>query len=249
MQFENGKSYTRKEIRSLLDIENPNSIGGIWSTGYVKHQDEFYIFATISDVGRTGHDYGNILVGNILYWYTKSTDNFYVPTIQKMISGEYLVHIFTRNNSSDPKFIYQGQGYMLDFENGRPAFISWKIIKKEELKNEIFAQGRREFIEGKRISRTVNVYEREPKAREACLAYYGFTCKVCDFNFKKVYGDIGEKFIHVHHEKELSLVTESYEIDPIKDMKPVCPNCHSMLHRRKPAYSIKELRDIIEEFK
>nr|WP_232850432.1 hypothetical protein [Enterococcus innesii] len=38
------------------------------------------------------------------------------------------------------------------------------------------------------------------------------------------------------------MISQDYEIDPISDMKPVCPNCHSMLHRRRPAYSIKELK-------
>jgi 5-methylcytosine-specific restriction protein A len=131
-QFERGTLYTRKKIRSLLGIENPNNIGGIWSTGYVQYQDEFYIFSTISDAGRTGHNYANRLDNGILYWYTKNRDNFYVPTIQKMVSGEYPVHIFTRYDSSDPNFIYQGQGHMIDFENGKPAFISWKIVNEDK---------------------------------------------------------------------------------------------------------------------
>ncbi|MFZ4847159.1 HNH endonuclease [Enterococcus casseliflavus] len=249
-KFSIDQSYTRKEIRTLLDIENPQNIGGIWSTGYISYKDEFYIFATISNAGRTGHDYGNILDKRTLYWYTKRTDHFYVPTIQKMVSGKYPVHIFTRFDSNNPSFVYQGTGCMVDFENGKPAFIAWSLNGEEDQsKMEIIAQNRKKFIEGKKILRTVIGYERDPKAREACLKYYGCVCKVCNFNFEKSYGDIGKDFIHVHHEKELSMINENYEIDPIKDMKPVCPNCHSMLHRRKPAYSMSELRDMIESLK
>lgn len=63
-------------------------------------------------------------------------------------------------------------------------------------------------------------------------------------NFKDTYGKIGEDYIHVHHEVEISSIAEEYEVDPIEDLKPVCPNCHAMLHRRKPAYTIDELRRI-----
>lgn len=62
-------------------------------------------------------------------------------------------------------------------------------------------------------------------------------------NFEERYGEIGKGFIHVHHEVEISTIGEDYEIDPIDDLKPVCPNCHAMLHKRKPAYSIDELKE------
>jgi 5-methylcytosine-specific restriction protein A len=58
-----------------------------------------------------------------------------------------------------------------------------------------------------------------------------------------MYGDIGRDFIHVHHEVELASIGAEYVIDPINDLKPVCPNCHAMLHRRKPAYSVNELKN------
>ena len=62
-----------------------------------------------------------------------------------------------------------------------------------------------------------------------------------------VYGKIGEGFIHVHHLLELSVIKKEYKVDPINDLRPVCPNCHAMLHRKKPAYSIEELRNVIQE--
>ncbi|MGE7811251.1 HNH endonuclease [Lysinibacillus capsici] len=68
---------------------------------------------------------------------------------------------------------------------------------------------------------------------------------VCNFNFKRVFGEIGKEFIHVHHEIEISTIGEEYEINPLTDLKPICPNCHAMLHKRKPPYSIDELREIV----
>lgn len=53
------QKYSRKEIRRLLGYSEPEKIGGIWSTGYVRHEDEFFIFTNILSAGRTGHNYGN----------------------------------------------------------------------------------------------------------------------------------------------------------------------------------------------
>ncbi|MBK9012922.1 MAG: HNH endonuclease [Saprospiraceae bacterium] len=59
--------------------------------------------------------------------------------------------------------------------------------------------------------------------------------------FKK-YGGIGKDFIHVHHIVPISKPGEKYEIDPINDLIPVCPNCHSMLHTTNPPLKIEKLR-------
>jgi 5-methylcytosine-specific restriction protein A len=65
---------------------------------------------------------------------------------------------------------------------------------------------------------------------------------VCGFNFQSRYGKIGKDFIHVHHLKPLSLIDGEYELDPVANLRPVCPNCHAMLHRGKRVLSIKELK-------
>jgi len=88
--------------------------------------------------------------------------------------------------------------------------------------------------EGTKKPVTVNIYERNPKARKLCLEKYGYVCSVCEFDFEKKYGDIGKNFIHVHHLKSLHEIGNAYEVNPIKDLRPVCPNCHAMLHRKNP---------------
>ena len=96
------------------------------------------------------------------------------------------------------------------------------------------------LIEGLKKSITVNYYERNTKARNACIKAHGYNCTVCDFNFEKSYGARGKDYIHVHHLKAISDIGEKYVIVPEKDLKPVCPNCHAMLHR-KGNISIEEL--------
>lgn len=97
--------------------------------------------------------------------------------------------------------------------------------------------------EGAKQKVTVNKYERSKKARDKCIEYWRYSCAVCDMEFEKVYGDVGKDYIHVHHIVPISKIGKTYKINPIKDLIPVCPNCHSMIHKNKPPYSIKEIKE------
>lgn len=88
----------------------------------------------------------------------------------------------------------------------------------------------------------VNSYERNPMARAKCIEHHGVQCVVCSFDFEKLYGDIGKGFIHVHHLTQLSEIRQGYEVDPVNDLRPVCPNCHAMLHKKNPPFTIDELK-------
>lgn len=103
-----------------------------------------------------------------------------------------------------------------------------------------------EYEDGRKSQVLTNRYERNPLNRELCLQANGYVCKICGFDFKKKYGKIGEGFIHVHHIEQLSLTGE-HAIDPVHDLIPVCPNCHAMLHTRKPPLLPDELKEIIRE--
>ena len=98
------------------------------------------------------------------------------------------------------------------------------------------------YVEGAVKRVLVNAYERNYKGRAQCIKHFGFNCCICGFNFEKMYGDIGNGFIHVHHLKPLAQVGQQYELDPLVDLRPVCPNCHAMLHTSTPPYSIQELK-------
>ena len=102
------------------------------------------------------------------------------------------------------------------------------------------------LVEGatKRIS--VNAYERNPAARAKCIHHYGATCIVCAFDFAEAYGERGDGYIQVHHLVPLSDVRKEYEVDPIADLRPVCANCHAMLHRwRDRQVTIEELKGLM----
>lgn len=98
------------------------------------------------------------------------------------------------------------------------------------------------IYEGNTYSVRVNLYERSPFARPVCIKHYGTVCQICQFDFLDTYGQVMDGFIHVHHLKPLSEIGETYQVDPIKDLIPVCPNCHAVIHSRRPAYSPDEVR-------
>jgi predicted HNH restriction endonuclease len=154
--------------------------------------------------------------------------------------------------SKDPRDIeYTGNVFRMDtvveIEQERMVRLSLPIdhpispecVYPDEVPSE------KEYIEGAVTQKTVNAYERDPRARAACIARYGYECSVCSINFESVYGQIGSGFIHIHHKKPLSRCGGKYQLDPIQDLAPVCPNCHAMLHTQDPPLDINELQQLV----
>jgi hypothetical protein len=144
--------------------------------------------------------------------------------------------IFIKKTMIDSKYIYK-----IDvFRNGLP--ISYEEYSPST--DEEFIKSSSVFIEGYKMPVFVNKYERNLNARRKCIEYYGAVCRACDFDFEREYGGIGKGFIHVHHLIPISQIGELYSINPIKDLIPVCPNCHAMIHKRKPIpFTIDEIKE------
>jgi 5-methylcytosine-specific restriction protein A len=100
--------------------------------------------------------------------------------------------------------------------------------------------------EGAQVTVHTNRYERSPVNRAACIAHYGFRCQVCGMDFESVYGSLGADFIEVHHLTPVSRLGEGYRINPIRDLLPVCCNCHSMLHKTDPPMLPDALRILLD---
>lgn len=112
--------------------------------------------------------------------------------------------------------------------------IDHGIYRLSEVRYPITEEGvtayKQTYSEGALKVIKVNAYERDRKARQACINFHGTDCKVCGLDFGSRYGEIGAGFIHVHHLVPLASIGAEYEVDPVKDLVPVCPNCHAMLH-------------------
>jgi 5-methylcytosine-specific restriction protein A len=104
----------------------------------------------------------------------------------------------------------------------------------------------RRFAEGRVKTITVSTYDRSSEARAACLSRHGYACAACGFTFESKYAALGAGYIEVHHLRQLADAGGEHEIDPEQDLRPVCANCHRMLHRRRPPLSIEELVKIMK---
>jgi hypothetical protein len=133
----------------------------------------------------------------------------------------------------------------IDYNNWRNSVVSisnknaQETVYPDEIDKKILVEGAKKEI-------TVNAYERNRGARKKCIEYYGAKCIICGFNFDESYEGIGEGFIHVHHIIPISKINEEYIVDPIKDLRPVCPNCHAVIHRFKEPYTIEEVKNMLK---
>ncbi|MBQ7504760.1 MAG: HNH endonuclease [Ruminococcus sp.] len=107
------------------------------------------------------------------------------------------------------------------------------------------------LVEGVKKHITVNAYERNKKARIACINHYRkknngrLKCEICGFDFGEVYGDEFKTKIHIHHLVEISSIGAEYKINPSTDLIPICPNCHYIAHSKKPAYTPDEIKAML----
>lgn len=99
------------------------------------------------------------------------------------------------------------------------------------------------YEEGETSNVRVNRYERNRAARAACIAANGDVCLACGFDFRQVYGQMGDGYVQVHHVVPISQIGKRYTLDPVNDLVPLCANCHVMAHRQRPdPYTVKELK-------
>jgi predicted HNH restriction endonuclease len=167
--------------------------------------------------------------------YSKSVKTLYVISRCERLSRPFPISELIK--LSDDTFISKDFGYSYALVNEHfPLSHIGAEINPEEIEDHT------RYFEGATKTVSVNVYERSAAARKACILHYGCLCSVCGFDFEKTYGEIGSGFIHVHHMKSLADIDDTYEVDAIQDLRPVCPNCHSMLHKSDPVLSIEDLR-------
>lgn len=123
------------------------------------------------------------------------------------------------------------------------GWVSVKLPSEIDVSNE--PDEPNTFYEGASRQVTLTVYERNPLARQRCLEAHGDICCICRFDFDRRYYSLTKRIIHVHHEVPLATVGQKHHIDPVTDMKPVCPNCHAVIHSRTPPYTIEEVRNML----
>jgi hypothetical protein len=103
-----------------------------------------------------------------------------------------------------------------------------------------------EFLEGGKHIRRHILTERNPRLRARAKDLWRskmgrLQCIVCGFDFEQHYGEIGSDFIEMHHEDPVSISHRPRLVTPLQ-LKPVCANCHRMIHRQRPFLSSRNLK-------
>lgn len=147
----------------------------------------------------------------------------YKPTL-KRYSGKMCLHL---TGSAEP----------IDIEE-------FQLNQFYEKTNEIGLEQALLLNEGTKKEVVVNAYERNIKARKICIEHYGTKCQVCGFDFAETYGSDYEGLIEVHHIISISSIQSEYTVDPIKDLIPLCANCHTAIHKKinNRCLTVDELR-------
>jgi putative restriction endonuclease len=126
------------------------------------------------------------------------------------------------------------------------------VLKSVQVDDSSLADGAQDFetratgTEGKKITYFGVKYERSRKLRRQAIAIHGLSCKACDFDFEKAYGEHAKGFIHVHHVKPISEYEEDQSVDPATDLITLCANCHAVVHKRPDTLlSVEQLKSIL----
>jgi 5-methylcytosine-specific restriction enzyme A len=153
------------------------------------------------------------------------------------------VYIFTREDDRAP-FTYEG-GHPLQVSGNRPVKIVWELESRAHLAppgevtdGEVLREGATRVV-------TVTLRERRPHARRHCIAHYGCCCAVCGIDLSIAYGALAKGFIHVHHLNPIGDAEGERDVNPVEDLRPVCPTCHSVIHLNNPPLKIEDLKEML----
>jgi predicted HNH restriction endonuclease len=69
----------------------------------------------------------------------------------------------------------------------------------------------------------------------------------CGVSMADRYGTEVAGLIHVHHLTPLATIGVRSSFHPIRDLRPVCPNCHAVIHSTSPPRTIEQVRQMVRE--
>ena len=103
------------------------------------------------------------------------------------------------------------------------------------------------YPEGALTTVQTNRYERDRRNRAAAIAIHGTACKGCGLEMGTRYGPVAAGFVEIHHITPVSQLGAGYVIDPMRDLVPLCPNCHAVAHRRDPPLTVNEISLLLNQ--
>ncbi len=196
----------------------------------------------------------------------------FTQIVRNLTGSHYATNKFgelTKKNNGKFKLTDEGKKFVLDnikqceyisnnsFSYDDNINIANKIHRASDKKHSLITYREDTIInEGKIKSTNSKIKSRSEKLRKAAIDYYKdanghLRCQVCGFDFEETYGELGKEYIQIHHEHPVCQyddegVTEFIK-DAIKNVKPLCANCHCMIHRyKKNQLTIEQLKILLK---
>lgn len=232
------KTQTEKTVPEQLE-EYVRSIIKKHGVGYtVQRQD---IVAALAS--QYGTNPNSVLPADFCYnRWNKGIEEDGVSFFEYVKSGEYRVwgmdYPFNGAVLADPN---DGEEHAAGYCVDGHRYIGKLPIYPDEITDQSVV-----YREGKKAVVQINTYERNPAARVACIKRYGAKCCICGMDFGAFYGPEQEGLIHVHHIRMISQTEGEHMVNPEDDLRPVCPNCHMVLHSKPGGYSIEDVVNMVE---
>lgn len=216
-KFVVGNQYSRADIYRVLEVPLSQRRGN-WETGYNQFEGEYYVFVNVKTPGRTGHEYNDAWMSNgSLLWHGKVNSHINQPSIKKMLDASTRCHFFTRDDNRNVYFTYQGVGKVVEYNDVIPVEVYWSFPSNDS------------YLDGTNVS-VIRYSKRINRShRISCISHYGDKCWACGFDFVEKYGTLGDGYIRVFYNNPEEIGNVE---DPIRQLRPVCPNCLAMIQRR-----------------
>jgi 5-methylcytosine-specific restriction protein A len=242
--FKLGETYTRERISKILTTKDASIRNGVFRPS---GRDFVLLFVTENKT-RDRTPYNDALNDDILFWDGQNSGRTDRLIIDHTTLGLQLLLMYrsARKARPDYSFVYLGRLAYIKHEGAKPAHFQLKLTDAIDLHDPLDDAEKMSGPEGREYIHLARRYERNKMLRELAISLKGYTCSICGFNFSRKYGTIGENFAEVHHIIPLSEVRGDRSTDPRKDLVIVCSNCHSMLHRKRPALLPEYLKKLIE---
>ena len=196
LPFTVGSPYTRPQIAKSLGTSEDTTKGD-WATGYHLHSDGeaeingwWFLFPTIGQAGRTGHDYVNKWISDTeLKWEGKTQSRLGQPQIDSLISGDKPVLLFSREGNRKP-FKYHGLATAAEIRDTGPVTVVWRIAATSDttLEDELEHDDNEEDYQPnnedhrERVIREIRARRGQGQFRNNLLRAFKFCCAVsgCD---------------------------------------------------------------------
>jgi 5-methylcytosine-specific restriction enzyme A len=245
--------YSREELKEQFNITDatinngifkPKEFSSIWlfiteektpdRTQYKDYFDGQVLHFEGQEKKKTDHLlFNHEIDGNeILVFYRKKKNEFPNYGFRYLGQFSYYSHTPSESPLGPTRFILYPFEISPDDDNGVPIVAEPTYLP---------------MIEGKEKTRIQTYYERSPKLRIQAIKIHGTKCVICGFDFGKKYGPYGEGYIEIHHVIPHSSIKGEREIDPQKDLVPVCSNCHRIIHKPRDSWlTIDDMKKMIK---